>query len=215
MEPNYTGSMLLSGDYGFHEHDWKYCTNVLCVFQRSCRKHCVIRLTSLIIMSNTHVHCYTLQVYTFRVMEIPLHHLINPRIYLINNKNIVDVACFEAMGTNVDDVLQWSEQILCVLRFWCLVTSWQVPNGKCIFKYDCVGKNLVTFSLYVQCWIYTCTWRIMVILIVGKSQITPIGAPCRDKNGAGCGISGLYLWVDDINLQQMLCTLFSREFWQN
>ena len=27
------------------------------------------------------------------------------------------------------------------------------------------------------------------------TQIPPIGTPCRDKNGAGSGISGLYLWT--------------------
>ena len=41
----------------------------------------------------------------------------------------------------------------------------------------------------------TCTWRITAILIAEKTQIPPIGPPYWDKDGAGYGISGLYLWV--------------------
>ena len=41
---------------------------------------------------------------------------------------------------------------------------------------------------------YIRIWWITVILIVGKTRIPPIGAPCRDKNGAGSGISLVYLW---------------------
>ena len=37
------------------------------------------------------------------------------------------------------------------------------------------------------------TWRIMVILITGKTQRPPIWAPCRNKDGAGSGISRVYL----------------------
>ena len=35
----------------------------------------------------------------------------------------------------------------------------------------------------------------MVILIAGETQIPPIGTPCRDKDGTGYGILGLYLWL--------------------
>ena len=38
------------------------------------------------------------------------------------------------------------------------------------------------------------TWRTRVILISGKTWKPPIWAPCRDKDGTGSGISGLYLW---------------------
>ena len=34
-----------------------------------------------------------------------------------------------------------------------------------------------------------------VILIAGKTWRPPIWAPCQDKNGAGSGISPVYLWV--------------------
>ena len=36
-----------------------------------------------------------------------------------------------------------------------------------------------------------------VILITGKIRRLPIWVPCRDKNGAGCGISLVYLWYRD------------------
>ena len=41
---------------------------------------------------------------------------------------------------------------------------------------------------------YIRTWPIKVILTKGKTQILPIWATCQDKDGAGSGISGLYLW---------------------
>ena len=44
------------------------------------------------------------------------------------------------------------------------------------------------------------TWRITVILITGITQRPPIWAPCRDKNGAGFGISLEYLWWNCISL---------------
>ena len=34
-----------------------------------------------------------------------------------------------------------------------------------------------------------CTWWTTVIFITGKTWIPPLWAPCRDKNGAGSGIS--------------------------
>ena len=40
-----------------------------------------------------------------------------------------------------------------------------------------------------------CTWQTTVILITGKPRIPPIWATCWDENGAGCGISLVYLWV--------------------
>ena len=39
------------------------------------------------------------------------------------------------------------------------------------------------------------TWWITVILIMGKTQIPHIGAPCRDENGNDSWISSLNLWV--------------------
>ena len=41
---------------------------------------------------------------------------------------------------------------------------------------------------------YIHTWRITVILIMGKTRRPPIWALCWDKNGAGSGISLVYLW---------------------
>ena len=38
------------------------------------------------------------------------------------------------------------------------------------------------------------TWQTTIILITGKPRRPPIWAPCRDKNGAGSGISLVYLW---------------------
>ena len=42
-------------------------------------------------------------------------------------------------------------------------------------------------------------------LIAGKTRIAPTGAPCRDKDGAGSGISGLYLWLDVCCPQLLYC----------
>ena len=39
-----------------------------------------------------------------------------------------------------------------------------------------------------------CTWRTTVILITGQTRRPPIWAPCRNQDGAGSGISGVYLW---------------------
>ena len=39
-----------------------------------------------------------------------------------------------------------------------------------------------------------CTWRTTVTLITGKTRRPPIWASCWDQNGAGSGISLVYLW---------------------
>ena len=38
------------------------------------------------------------------------------------------------------------------------------------------------------------TWRTTIVLITKNTQRPPIWAPCRNKDGAGSGISGVYLW---------------------
>ena len=48
------------------------------------------------------------------------------------------------------------------------------------------------------------TWRTTVILMTGKTQRPQIWAPCRNKDGAGSGISLAYLW---------LCQRYSRFFY--
>ena len=44
-----------------------------------------------------------------------------------------------------------------------------------------------------------CRWRTAGILITGNTQRPPIWAPCRNQDGAGSGISGIYLWEFDNN----------------
>ena len=41
---------------------------------------------------------------------------------------------------------------------------------------------------------YTRTWQNHGYFDRGKTWIPPIGAPCRNKDGTGSGISGAYLW---------------------
>ena len=63
-------------------------------------------------------------------------------------------------------------------------------------------KPMLPWTLRVmQNFFYTCfifsdirTWWTVVVLIM-KNLKTPIWAPYRDKDGTGCGISGVYLWV--------------------
>ena len=42
------------------------------------------------------------------------------------------------------------------------------------------------------------TWRTTIIFITGKTRRPPNWAPCQDQDGAGSGISGVYLWVQCI-----------------
>ena len=39
------------------------------------------------------------------------------------------------------------------------------------------------------------TWRTTIILTTGKTRRPLNWAPCRDQNGTGSGISGVYLWM--------------------
>ena len=73
---------------------------------------------------------------------------------------------------------------------------------KCIqnLRAPCGISCMFIFTLRPQ---YIRTWRIMIILIVGKTRIPPIGAPCLDKDGAGSGISGLYLW--SVHIFETIC----------
>ena len=52
-------------------------------------------------------------------------------------------------------------------------------------------SGMSIFTLKPQ---YVRTWQITVILIRGKTWIPPLWTLCRNKDGAGCRISGLYLW---------------------
>ena len=56
----------------------------------------------------------------------------------------------------------------------------------------CCVSHMFIFKLRPH---YICFWQVTVILIVGKTWIPPIVALCLDKDGAGSGISGLYLWL--------------------
>ena len=49
--------------------------------------------------------------------------------------------------------------------------------------------------LHAQTTVQWCTWQITVILIAGKTWIPQLESLCLDKNGAGSGISSLYLSV--------------------
>ena len=40
------------------------------------------------------------------------------------------------------------------------------------------------------------TWQTTVILITANTRKPPIWVPCRNKDDAGSGISGVYLWPD-------------------
>ena len=56
------------------------------------------------------------------------------------------------------------------------------------------------------------TWRIMVILIVGKTQIPPIGASCQKENGADSCISHLNLWDNHTFINETHLHLLNRRF---
>ena len=43
------------------------------------------------------------------------------------------------------------------------------------------------------------TWQTAIILITRKTQRSRILAPCRDKDCAGSGISGIYLWSGHVH----------------
>ena len=70
---------------------------------------------------------------------------------------------------------------------------WKQMQTKCAHDIcaPCCASCLFIFKLRPQ---HIYTWRITVILIMGKTIISPTGVPCRDKDGAGSGIAGLYLW---------------------
>ena len=53
----------------------------------------------------------------------------------------------------------------------------------------------------------TRTWWTTVILITGNIRRSLNLALCRDQDGAGSGISGLYLWVPPIIRIKKICTL--------
>ena len=77
---------------------------------------------------------------------------------------------------------------------------WPHMQNKCI--HDLCASCGVSTHVYLhpQTAVYAGdihTWRntVIFILIVGKTRIPPIWAPCWDQNGAGSGISLAYLWV--------------------
>ena len=79
---------------------------------------------------------------------------------------------------------------------YCWPQMQKQTQTKCVHDLDavCGLSRMFIFRLRPH---YIPTWRITVILIAGKIWIPPIGVPCWDKDGAGSGISGLYLWVGE------------------
>ena len=64
---------------------------------------------------------------------------------------------------------------------------------KCVHDL-CVLLGVSRVSIFMLRPQYIRTWQITFILIVGKTQINSIWAPCQNKDGAGCGVSCLYLY---------------------
>ena len=81
-----------------------------------------------------------------------------------------------------------------VFRFFSDHTHRKQMQTKCVhnLRVPCSISRVFIFTLRQQ---HIRIWRIKVILIAGKTRIPPIGAPCRDKDGASTGISGLNLWL--------------------
>ena len=84
-----------------------------------------------------------------------------------------------------------------IFRFFLPTTHTQKQNAKQVPRW-----SLCTVLHFNTCYLHTqtvvdrgdiCTWRTMVILITRKIRIPPIWVPCRDQNGAGSGISLVYL----------------------
>ena len=75
-----------------------------------------------------------------------------------------------------------------------------IQNASMIF-----ASHVTFYYLYIFFYLYAKTpvgaddiriWRTMVDLITGKTQRPPIWAPCRNQDGAGSGISRVYLWLN-------------------
>ena len=75
---------------------------------------------------------------------------------------------------------------------FCQPHMWKQTQSKCIHGLRApYGISRVSiFMLRPQ---YIRTWRITVILIVGKTRIPLLWAPCWNKDGIDSGISGVYL----------------------
>ena len=80
---------------------------------------------------------------------------------------------------------------------FCLTTHAKANAKQMRSQSSCAKQHFMHVCLHAQTAVHTgniCTWQTTIILITGKTWRPPNRVPCRDQNGTGSGISGVYLW---------------------